>query len=99
MATSSHPPRLEFARTGANPTLETIEYIRAALRQDMIPLSRNELLRILASWGHSTTRRSLNSALEFLGAEGCVVEGSKGVAWVPQASPKLLEAIRRGRTL
>lgn len=59
-------------------------------------MSRNRLLATLARWKHSTTRQSLNAALGFLGDQGMVAEASKGLIWVPQASPKLLEAIRKG---
>jgi len=62
-------------------------------------MSRSELLSILASWGHSTTRRSLNAALAFLGEQGLFAEGSKGLIHVPAASPELLEAIREGPKL
>ena len=99
MAARPRAPPTEFASTGANPTLETIEYVRAILRQAEIPVSRNEILRTLAEWNHSTTRKSLNAALEFLGADGNVAEGSKGLIWVPEASGMLLEAIRQGRRL
>ena len=88
-------PEPRFARPGANPTLETIEYVRAALRAAPGPISRNRLLAALSGWGHSTTRQSLNAALSFLGAEGMVAEGSKGLIWVPQAAEALLEAIRK----
>lgn len=87
-------PELQYARTGANPTLETMEYIRAALQKTEEPISRNQVLSILKSWGHSTTRQSLNAALAFLGDLGMVAEGSKGLIWVPEASPRLLEIIR-----
>lgn len=92
-------PRLEFARPGANPTLATIEFIRAALRKAEGPISRNQLLEILAGWNHATTRQSLNVALRFLGSQGMVAEGSKGLIWVPEAKGPLLEAILRGRRL
>jgi len=99
MATRSRPPPLEFASPGANPTLETIEYVRAILRQTDVPISRNQILRELASWNHSTTRKSLNATLDFLGADGNVAEGSKGLIWVPEATGSLLETIRQGRRL
>lgn len=99
MASPARPPQIEFASRGANPTLETIEYIRAALREANEPVSRNSILRSLAHWGHSTTRQSLNSALEFLAADGNVAEGSKGLIWVPEAPPEILEAIRLARRL
>lgn len=92
-------PKLQFARPGANPTLRTIELVRAALKSAEKPVSRNELLRQLADWGHSTTRQSLNAALGFLGADGSIAEGSKGLVWVTAANGSLLEAIRSARTL
>jgi hypothetical protein len=99
MSATVRPPALEFARPGANPTLESIEYVRAIFRQAEIPISRNQILRVLASWGHSMTRKSLNSIVGFLGAEGAIVEGSKGLTWVPNAFGTLAEAIDKGRRL
>jgi hypothetical protein len=98
MGTSS-PPGLEFAKRGANPTLESIEYIRAILRAADEPVSRNDILRTLSDWGHSTTRQSLNAAIRFLAADGSVAEGTKGLVWVPEASAPLGRAIARGRRL
>lgn len=95
MAVRTRPPRLEFAHEGANPTLETIEYVRAVLRAAEVPISRNEVLRKLAAWGHSTTRQTLNATIAFLGADGNVAEGSKGLIWLSEPSPKLAEALRR----
>ena len=99
MATKVRAPPTEYASPGANPTLETIEYVRTILRQAEVPVSRNAILRELAAWNHSTTRKSLNAALRFLGADGNVAEGSKGLIWVPEASGSLLEAIRQSRRL
>ena len=95
MTIRSKAPEPRFARPGANPTLETIEYVQAALRAAPGPISRNRLLAALSGWGHSTTLQSLNAALAFLGAEGIVAEGGKGLIWVPQAAEALLEAIRK----
>lgn len=99
MSARLRPPSVEFARPGANPTLETIEYVRATLRSADGPISRNQMLLQLANWGHSTNRQSLNAAVAFLAADGHVAEGSKGLIWVPDASPKLLAALDRGRRL
>ena len=99
MATRAKAPAPKFAKPGANPTLETIEYIREALRAGDAPLSRNRLLAVLATWGHSTNRQSLNAAVAFLADQGAVAEGSKGLVWVPEASEALLEAIRMGPRL
>ena len=93
------PPALEFARKGANPTLESIEYVRAVLRTAEEPISRNEILRVLSDWSHSMSRQSLNATLRFLAADGSVAEGSKGIVWVPEASPRLLNDLSRNRTL
>jgi len=99
MSASLRPPPLEFAKPGANPTLESIEYVRAIFKEAETPISRNQVLRILANWGHSTTRQSLNSIIDFLGAEGALAEGSKGLIWVPKASGRLAAAIDKGRRL
>jgi len=99
VSATSRAPALEFARPGANPTLESIEYVRAILRTAELPVSRNEILRTLAAWSHSMSRQSLNAAINFLAADGSVAEGSKGLVWVPEAPPKLLAAIEGGRPL
>ncbi len=99
MARAAKAPTLRYARPGANPTLETIEYVLGVLQRSEVPISRNQILATLAGWGHSTTRPSLNAALAFLGDEGTVAEGSKGLIWVPEASTQLLEAIRKGPRL
>ena len=97
MTPKAHAPK--FARPGANPTLETIEYVRSVLRTANAPISRNRILAVLTKWGHSTTRQSLNAAIAFFGEEGMVAEGSKGLIWVPQAKGPLLDAIRKGTEL
>lgn len=87
-------PPLEYAKPNANPTMGTMEHVIHVLQKMEEPVSRYRILSILKSWGHSTTGETLNVALEFLGDMGMVAEGSKGLIWVPEASPKLLEIIR-----
>jgi len=99
MAKVLKAPRPRYAKPGANPTLETIEYVLTALQKAAGPVSRNRLLATLGEWGHSTTRQSLNAALNFLGDQGTIAEGSKGLIWVPEASRELVEAIRKGSRL
>lgn len=99
MPESTRVPRLEFARPGANPTLESIEYVRAVLRRAEEPISRNKILLILAAWSHSMSRQSLNVVIDFLAADGSVAEGSKGLMWVPEVSPKLAGALAKARSL
>lgn len=95
MAVLQTVPRPVHARRGANPTLETLEYIRAILKRAPGPISRNEILRILSGAGHGTTRQALNAAIGFLAEDGGVVEGSKGLQWVYPAEGRILETIRR----
>jgi hypothetical protein len=97
--TRSRAPAPKFAKPGANPTLQSIEYVRAALMAAETPISRNGLLDQLKRWGHSMTRQSLNAALAFLAADGSIVEGSKGLVWVRPAAPAMREVIQRGRKL
>jgi hypothetical protein len=92
-------PRLRFARKGANPTLETMEFVRAALIAAAEPVSRNRILRTLAEWNHTTTRRSLNSVLGFFEAHLLVEEGPKGVLWLPGATPAMVQALRAGKRI
>jgi hypothetical protein len=92
------PPVPEFARPGANPTLQTIEFVRAVLQRARGPVSRNHILEQLRAWGHGTSRPSLNAALAFLVAEGAVVEGSKGLQWATPATGNILDTIRRKRS-
>ena len=88
-----------IARPGANPRLETLERVTRALESADGPVSRNWLLSTMAKWGHSMNRQSLNAALTFLDRMGKVAEGSKGIIWVPEASPQLRKIIREGRSL
>lgn len=95
MTTLRSVPRPVHAKRGANPTLETLEYIRGILKRAPAPISRNEILRILSQAGHGTTRQALNAAIGFLADDGSLVEGSKGLQWVHQAEGRILETIRR----
>ena len=99
MSTLLQAPRPEFARPRANPTLESIEYVRAILKNSEKPVSRNDILQTLSRWSHSMSRQSLNAALKFLAADGSVAEGSKGLVWVPEASSALAEVIKKSRRL
>jgi hypothetical protein len=92
-------PRLRYARRGANPSLEMIEYVRSALVAAGEPVSRNHVLRVLSEWNHTTTRRSLNAILGFFAAHGLVEEGKRGVLWMPSATPAMVQALRAGRRI
>jgi hypothetical protein len=92
-------PRLRYARRGANPTLELIEYVRAAMVAAAEPVSRNRLLRVLGEWNHATTRRTLNAILGFFEAHQLIEEGPRGVLWMPNASPAMVQAFRAGKRI
>lgn len=98
MALLSHAPEPKFAKPGANPGLAKVEAIREILRKARLPISRNQILAELKNWGMGMNRPSLNAALEFLGSEGQIIEGSKGLEWVPTAQGRILDTILRKRT-
>jgi hypothetical protein len=79
------------------PTMATIEEIELILRKANGPISLNEIKRRMRakSVPHATVRLAVNHLIRY----GLVVEGSKGVMWVPPASASLREAIRAGRRL
>ena len=91
-------PQPRFAKRGANPGLAKVEAIREILRKAKGPVSRNQMLAELKAWGMGTNRPTLNAALEFLGSEGQIIEGSKGLEWVPAARGQILQTILRKRT-
>lgn len=99
MAVAARPPKPRFARKGANPSLEMMEYVRAILVQAGRPVSRNQILDHLAAWGHSTNRPTLNAALRFLAQDGSVFEGSKGIQWIGQPDEKMRAALNAARVV
>ncbi len=98
MALLSHAPQPRFAKPGANPGLAKVEAIREILHKTRAPVSRNQLLAELKTWGMGMSRPSLNAVLEFLASEGQIIEGSKGLEWVPAARGRILETIIRKRS-
>lgn len=88
-----------YARPGANPTLETLEYIHSALSAAGGPVSRNWVLGVLASWGHTTTRRSLNAGLQFLASMGTIGEADGGIVLFPTPSRSSPPVSRQKRSV
>ena len=74
--------------------LSTISSVEQVLRETGEPMSRNAILGRLAERSRSTTRQKLNAILRYLDSHGLVAEGSRGVQWVSNRSPKLLAAIQ-----
>jgi hypothetical protein len=79
--------------------LSTAELVQSLLEVAGIPVSRNWLLSQLKERGHSTSRPRLNRVLTHYLKLGLAVEGSKGVQWTHNTSPKLLYAIATGKKL
>ncbi len=79
--------------------LSTAQFVQSLLEEEGIPVSRNWLLPRLKESGHSTSRPRLNRVLNYYLKLGLVVEGSKGVQWTHNLSPRLLHAIATGRRL
>ncbi|OGS50445.1 MAG: hypothetical protein A3K65_03640 [Euryarchaeota archaeon RBG_16_68_12] len=77
------PPKLE----GRGPTLSTLHEIECILRDADGSLSLNEIKRRMSAKAarHSMVRQ----AVDELKRLGFVVEGSKGVMWVLNLSPKI----------
>ncbi len=87
------PPRIE----GRGPTLATINEVEAILRKADGPLSLNEIKRRMRA--KSVQHQAVRLAVDHLERLGVVGTGSKGVIWIPAASPQLLKTIERGKRL
>ena len=85
------PPRID----GRGPTLATINEVEEILRKAAEPVSVNELKRRMHA--KSVQHAAVRMAIDHLDRLGLVVTGSKGVMWVPSASPQLLRIIHKGR--
>ena len=77
------PPKLE----GRGPTLSTLHEIECILRDADGSLSLNEIKRRMSAKAarHSMVRQAVDEFKRL----GFVVEGSKGVMWVLNLSPKI----------
>jgi hypothetical protein len=93
LETIPKPPKIE----GRGPTLATVYEVESILRKAGEPISINEIKRRMRA--KSVQHSAVRMAIDHLGRFGVVAEGSKGVLWVPPASPQLEEAIRAGKRL
>jgi hypothetical protein len=77
------PPKID----GRGPTLATIYEVEGILREADGPISLNEIKRRMSAKTvrHKTVRQVINEFRRL----GFVVEGSKGVVWTLNLSPKL----------
>lgn len=71
--------------------------IERVLKQNNRPMDRDLLRARLALSGRLETESQLAGALSDLHRHGYVVEGSKGVQWVDEASPQIARIVREPR--
>ena len=83
LATMAMPPKMETR----GPTLATMHEIERILRTAGGPLSLNEIKRRMPA--KVVRHEAVRLAVDEFARLGFVVEGSQGVLWVLNASPKL----------
>jgi len=83
VTTLPRPPKLE----GRGPTLSTLHEVERILRDADGPVSLNEIKRRMRARAvrHAVVRQTVDEFKRL----GFVVEGSKGVVWVLNLSPKV----------
>jgi len=78
------------------PTLKTMLMIERVLKEADIAIDREEIKRRLPV---KIMHQTLNLILQYLEEKGLIIDGHKGILWVYNPSPKLKEAIERGREI
>lgn len=72
--------------------------VEAILCDEGAPISRNDMLRVLARSRHSVTRRRLNAALAVLDHYGVIHDGgAEDVVWLGRPSLAAIERLRRAK--
>lgn len=77
----------------------TVERVHALLEAAESPVRRNWLLDRLSEYGHTTTRKRLDRALDRFFALELAVEGSEGIQWTHSTSESLQRARATSREL
>ena len=78
------------------PTLKTMLMIERVLKEADIAIDREEIKRRLPV---KIMHQTLNLILQYLEEKGLIIDGHKGILWIYNPSPKLKEAIERGREI
>ena len=78
------------------PTLKTMLMIERVLKEADIAIDREEIKRRLPV---KIMHQTLNLILQYIEEKGLIIDGHKGILWVYNPSPKLKEAIERGREI
>ena len=78
------------------PTLKTMLMVEKILRDAEISINREELKRRLPM---KIMHQTLNLILNYLEVRGMIIDSHKGILWIYNPSPKLREAIKKGREI
>ncbi len=75
------------------PNLRTVLMVEGVLKNENLPIKREDLKRKLAK---QVQHQTLNVILEYLEDSGKIIDGHKGIIWVYNPRPELRKAIDRG---
>ncbi len=78
------------------PNLRTVLLVEQVLKNAETTISREEIKRRLPS---QIMHQTLNVILQYFEQRGLILDGHKGILWVYNPSPKLENAIRKGREI
>ena len=78
------------------PNLRTVLLVEQVLKNAETTISREEIKRRLPS---QIMHQTLNVILLYFEQRGLILDGHKGILWVYNPSPKLENAIRKGREI
>ena len=78
------------------PNLKTMLMVEKILKNAETMINREELKRRLPN---KIMHQTLNLILEYMEDRGLIIDGHRGILWIYNPSPKLREAIDRGRKL
>ena len=78
------------------PNLRTVLLVEQVLKNADTTISREELKRRLPT---QIMHQTLNIILEYFEQRGLILDGHKGILWIYNPSPKLENAIRKGREI
>ncbi len=79
------------------PGVETTANLRSALRRAEGSLTRDQILKMSEEWSPRPTRTLLAESIGILAVDGLIVEGNKGVKWVPNDTSMLLGMLQKTR--
>src|SRR3989338_10834977 len=78
------------------PNLSTMLEVEKVLKEAEEPLSKEEIKRRLPT---KIMHQTLNIIIRYMENRGLILAGEKGILWTYNPSPKLENAIKRGRIM